>query len=452
MPAGGRPPIGGPAPTFAAAPAGAPNPLPSPQGQQPWPTVPVGGPWAVPAPTPRRKKGPLIASLAAVLVVVLVVAGGLVWFLRSKNSTNAWVGTMSADWAKGTRELWSVDADDAWISPDGRWMITVEDSGSDYSYTAYALKGEELGDPVLLDGTRNASTMTDPMFMAGDKAMVAGRICELANGKCQDAPWDANDLTAYQETPSGTILAYDADCTPDGTTITCPFTLLTAEGQEIASLGKSYTRVTARGLWDLAPDDYLVGVSNDSVDILNADTGQVVAHLDADASYVLTTLDGIVVNNEDTLVAYTWDGTKLWQEKHDGVGFDHVWTVKSVNDFHDFVKADMPQLSSGDLYNAADKDSRFVLKDDGKVINLVTGETRSVSTRSLIIPLAEGAGFAVVSGTSTKQEVSFWASGRGSSSSTLEGFVWYHSSQRLLLKNDSSTSSEKPRFTAYAPK
>ena len=91
-------------------------------------------------------------------------------------------------------------------------MITVEDSGSDYSYTAYALKGEELGDPVLLDGTRNASTMTDPMFMAGDKAMVAGRICELANGKCQDAPWDANDLTAYQENGSRdtSLLCYSA--------------------------------------------------------------------------------------------------------------------------------------------------------------------------------------------------------------------------------------------------
>ena len=33
------------------------------------------------------------------------------------------------------------------------------------------------------------------------------------------------------------------------------------------------------------------------------------AHLDADASYVLTTLDGIVVNNENTLVAYTWNST-----------------------------------------------------------------------------------------------------------------------------------------------
>lgn len=420
---------------------------------------PGAAPMQGPFPGPRRKKGRTAAVIAVLLVVVLAATGGTFWFLHSRGDDNPWIGSWSSTWAGGTRKLWSVEARRVWISQDGRWMVAARASGSrssEVSYEAYRLEGEKLGEPISMDTdeTFSFSEVEEVVFLADGRAVIGDETCQLASGKCQEAPWDTNKFGIVLEFPNKNLLAYDSSCflhsTTSSTTSSCRFFLLAPNGQEISSLKGRYSDIQAPMTWNHGPGDRFIAIAADTIDIVDANDGHVVAHLDASEGLTHAASDGIVVDNNNKLTAYTWNGDEMWQERHGDDNLLSVWRVESVAELHSFLKEDLPELSPDDSYYALDKDSRYTLRN-GRVTSLVTGQTIKISSSyEYIFPFAGGQGIAATTLTSEKPKISFWETSGGSEVDVVKGMSWVFGSQRLLVEEEGT--GKNSTYTVYAPK
>lgn len=188
---------------------------PTPQGPPPagygfYPAAPAPG-----GPSAKKNRKPLIIG-AVVGVVLLVAAGvGVGALLRSRGAAGNGTAAagVSADWAKGSHQSWSLELEpDSYIRGNGSQLVVASptDSLGVWTVTAY---DTAAGTPQQQWSTRVDTDADNYRFEYwGDYLVVGTTLLNPSDGGAYTAAWDSTDLLHFLD-DYAFLCDYDGSCT-----------------------------------------------------------------------------------------------------------------------------------------------------------------------------------------------------------------------------------------------